>query len=712
MQPPPATVVPGVTAVIVTHDSAAIIDSCIDALAPAFPGVEIRIVVVDSGSADGTADHVRRRQASADGPDVEVIEMSGNRGFGAGINVGAGRAPADDALLALNPDVQMFPGSGLALLEAVGRGDRGTGHTGAGETGVAVPRLVDPDGSLQYSLRRRPTLGRALGTALLGGARSERRAALSEVVADERAYDQPTAADWATGAAMLISPRCRARVGAWDESYFLYSEETDYLLRAGALGFRVELVPKATAVHIGGESTTSPMLWSLLVRNKVAFYRRTHHVVPSALFWLITTAGETARAATGSARSRAAVRELVSLSPRLGDARAARDAAAGWVCFSANDWWYHNHGHSDFQLMTRIARDRSVLFVNSIGMRMPAPGRSPQFMRRLVRKALSTLKGVRRPLPERPRFHVLSPLIVPFYGSATARRVNRALVRAQVRVLCRWLGIRNPVQVVTIPTAWEVVRPMRRRALVFNRSDKHSAFSEVEGPYVENLEHQLLESSDAIVYVSHALMQEDQAVAGPRAHFLDHGVDLDHFRTRPVEEIPHDLATIPGPRIGFFGGIDDYIIDLELLGKVATRFPEASVVLIGDVTCPVDELEAAPNVHLLGQRPYAQIPSYGSGFDVALMPWVQNEWIAVCNPIKVKEYLALGLPVVTTWYAEAARYEHVMLIATSHDQFLDAIASVLAGRRPASPEACRAVVLDASWDACADRLRAIAARSR
>jgi glycosyltransferase involved in cell wall biosynthesis len=144
---------------------------------------------------------------------------------------------------------------------------------------------------------------------------------------------------------------------------------------------------------------------------------------------------------------------------------------------------------------------------------------------------------------------------------------------------------------------------------------------------------------------------------------------------------------------------------------VADRFPDASLVLIGDATCPLDELETHPNVHLLGARPYAQIPAYGSGFDVALMPWLQNEWIAACNPIKVKEYLALGLPIVTTWYAEAARYDDVMLTTRSHDEFLDAIATVLAGGRPASAEACRSVVLDASWDACADRLRDIAERS-
>jgi len=684
-----------VIVVIVTFNSIDIVDECVESLAPAFPGVALDIVVVDSGSDDATVDHVRQRH-----PSVRVIPLHANLGFAAGINAGAALSSRDQALLILNPDVRLHPGAGSALLRSLE--DR--------SVGIAVPRLVDEHEALQYSLRRRPTLGRAFGTAVLGGRLSKRCPALSETVARESAYESATVADWATGAVLLVSADCRGRVGAWDDSYFLYSEETDYCLRATAAGFAVRLTPEATASHLGGESTTSPALWSLVCRNKVVFYRRHHLVVPSVLYWMITTAGEAARAVLGSRRSRSALRELLSPSPLLEPARAARAAAPGWMCFAGQDWWYHNHGHSDFQLMTRLAHDRTVLLVNSIGMRMPRPGSSTQFTRRVLRKARSTLKGVRRPLADRPRFHVLSPVILPFYGSSFARSVNRTLVRTQVRVVGRCLGIRNPVIMVTIPTAWEVVAPMRRRALVFNRSDKHSAFGEVDSGYVESLERKLLEQSDEVVYVSHALMTEDQQLSGDRAHFLDHGVDLEHFRRRPSGEFPADIASIPGPLIGFFGGIDDYVVDIELLEKVAARFPDAHLALIGDATCSLDGLQAMPNVHLFGARTYAQIPAYGSAFDVALMPWLQNDWISACNPIKAKEYLALGLPIVTTWYPEVVRYERVMYATKSHEEFLTAIAWVLAGTPPASAEGCRSTVLEASWDQCAERLRVLAER--
>lgn len=676
-----------VTAVIVTHNSLDVIDECLSHLPAAFPERMLHIVVVDSGSTDGTPEHVRRRYR-----DVRVVEMGRNRGYAAGVNVGASIASQDDALLVMNPDILLHPEAGVAMLDALAEHD----------VGVVFPKLVDERGRLLHSIRREPSLGRAIGTAVLGGRIAGRHPALSEIETDRHAYEEQVSVDWATGAAMLVSPTCRTRIGGWDESYFLYSEETDYCLRVRRHGLRLLYLPTAIATHFGGESDTSPLLWSILVRNKVLFYRRTHGALPSAAFWLATTAGEMIRTLAGSAKSRHAARELLSRRPRSLEVRNARAASTPWVCMAAQDWWYHNHGHSDVQLMRRVANDRTVLFVNSIGMRLPTPGVSPGFARRLYRKALSMTKGLRRPLEDRPRFYVFSPLLFPLYGSATGRRVNSRLVRAQLKIVCRLIGIDTPVIMVTIPTAWDVVAPLPRSALIFNRSDKHSAFGEVDSDVIGALETRLLQQSDSVLYVSHALMDEDHPLVGPRAHFLDHGVDLEHFTHR--QDLPHDLDGVSRPIIGFFGGIDDYVVDLDLLEKTAKGFPDASVVLIGDATCPVDRLAALPNVHLLGSRPYAQIPAYGSSFDVALMPWLDNEWIEACNPIKVKEYLALGLPVVSMWYAEAERYRNVMYTCRSHEEFLEAIARVLAGHPQATPDECRTAVLDASWDSRARRL--------
>ena len=167
----------------------------------------------------------------------------------------------------------------------------------------------------------------------------------------------------------------------------------------------------------------------------------------------------------------------------------ARSGVPSYLCFAAQDWWYHNRAHSDFQLMRLVAEHRTVLVVNSIGMRMPLPGRSTQFARRILRKARSISMLVRRPLPDVPGLYVMSPVPFPFYRRAWQRWISAVLIRMQVRIACVALKIRAPVVVVTIPTAWDVVRSIRKRTLVYNRSDLHSAFREADQTVMRALEH-------------------------------------------------------------------------------------------------------------------------------------------------------------------------------------------------------------------------------
>ncbi|MGY1649739.1 glycosyltransferase [Geodermatophilus sp. SYSU D01119] len=388
--------------------------------------------------------------------------------------------------------------------------------------------------------------------------------------------------------------------------------------------------------------------------------------------------------------------------------RPGADRAPGWICFSAQDWWYQNQAHSDFQLMRRVARTRPVLLVNSIGLRMPLPGRSTQVLRRIARKVASTARLVRRPLPDTPGFHVMTPVVLPFYGSPLLRRLNAWSVRTQVRLVSRLIGLPpDPVVVCTIPTAWDVVAPMSRRALVYNRSDRHSDFPESDRATIAALEESLLRTADAVLYVSRALMAEEAPLTGSRARFLDHGVDLRHFEPGAGPE-PADLAPIPHPRVGFFGGLDSFLVDFDLLERVALEVPEAHLVLVGDADRATDQLTRHPTVHWLGRRSYEQIPAYGAGFDVALMPWQDNEWIARCNPIKMKEYLALGLPVVSTDFPEVRRYADTIAVATDRDDFVDLVRRTLKDSGPGDPARRRAAVVADSWDTRAAELVAVA----
>jgi GT2 family glycosyltransferase/glycosyltransferase involved in cell wall biosynthesis len=681
--------------VIVTYLSAGVIEDCLRSVRTAIADLPAaRVIVVDNASDDDTRTLVARIA-----PGAEIIARDSNDGFAAGVNAGIVAAGEADVLV-LNPDIRLNASAVHALRAALD----------VPGTGIAVPVLRDADGMRHASLRRRPTVLRALGEALLGGYRAGRVPMLGELTLDEGAYQRPGWTDWATGAAWLVSRECIVATGYLDERYFLYSEETEYMLRAGDRGFAVRFEPSATAVHLGGDQATSPTLWALGATNKVRLHRERHGRLAATGMWLALLLNELLRTAVQRGNVRAvhgrAVRELLTM--RRWPRRPGTTRGSSYVCFAAQDWWYHNQAHSDFQLMRAIAAHRRVLVVNSIGMRMPVPGRSTHVARRIARKLRSVTKLVRRPLPELPNFHVMSPLPFPFYSSAFARRLGAALVRAQVRLVCALLRLGEPVILVTIPTAWDVVQPMPKRKLVYNRSDLHSAFPESDRDAVRTLENALLRNADHVLYVSHALLDQEHELTSDRAYFLDHGVDVTHFSRRPTSDVPDDLAAIPSPRIGFFGALDDYVVDFGLLERIATELPDASLVLIGDSDQDLSRFDKYPNVHLLGFRRYEDIPAYGSGFDVAIMPWRPSEWIRFCNPIKLKEYLALGLPVVSTEFAELAKYADLVTAAGDHTRFVAALRQVLADGPAQRAAKLRESVLDSTWDARATELLGLA----
>lgn len=286
-----------VVVVAVTYNSADVVERFLDALPAALAGIDrAAVVIVDNASVDRTLEVVREHA-----PWATVVEAGANVGYGAAINLGLAGSDARDGYLVLNPDTVPAPGSVRLLRDAV------VARPG---TGIAVPAIVDEDGRLRYSLRREPTIPRMLGMAVLGGTWAA-RAGLSEEIRHGRRYVDGGTADWATGAAMFLARRTVERVGQWDERFFLYSEETDFALRARDLGMVLRYAPGARVTHRGGDLSTSPALWSLMTLNRVRLYRKRHRRLPSTVYAAALVLNEGLRAARGRATSRAALRALL-----------------------------------------------------------------------------------------------------------------------------------------------------------------------------------------------------------------------------------------------------------------------------------------------------------------------------------------------------------------------------------------------------------------
>ena len=287
---------PRVAICVVTYNSASLIADLADSLAHGAAGVTWTLVFADNASGDDTLSEIEHHA-----PHATVVHNGGNLGYAAGVNSAVRAAGPQDAYLILNADVRLDPGCVLSLFETL-----------TTQIGIVVPQLTDADGVRISSLRRTPTVMRAWGDALLGAERVGRFPRLGEIVTDPKAYESEHKTDWAEGSTQLISAACWMACGEWDESYFLYSEETEYDLRVRDFGMVTWYQPRATAQHLEGGSAENPRQWSLLVANRVKLFRDTHGRASTLAFWCATVAREGSRSLLGKRTSRAALRDLIS----------------------------------------------------------------------------------------------------------------------------------------------------------------------------------------------------------------------------------------------------------------------------------------------------------------------------------------------------------------------------------------------------------------
>lgn len=266
-----------VAVIVVTYRSAQDLPALIESLRAEAEHTALRVIVADNRSDDGTLEVARAH------PDVIGVDTGGNLGYSAGINRAMAYAGDIPAVLVLNPDLLVQPGCIRALQNRLD-----------GDAGVVVPVIRDGRGEIFHSLRNEPGVVRALSDALLGRFWRTRPACLSEFIRDDQKYGVARRIDWATGAALMVGRTVWDAVGQWDEQFFLYSEETDFFRRVRNAGFSVWFEPAAEVVHRGGGSGTSPQLYTLMVVNKVNYFRK-HRPRSAGLFRFLVILGEELR---------------------------------------------------------------------------------------------------------------------------------------------------------------------------------------------------------------------------------------------------------------------------------------------------------------------------------------------------------------------------------------------------------------------------------
>ncbi len=372
------------------------------------------------------------------------------------------------------------------------------------------------------------------------------------------------------------------------------------------------------------------------------------------------------------------------------------------VCFGDSDWWYHNRGHMDMQLMRRFAQFTKVLYVNSIMVRKFNLQEGTMFFRRFARKMRSIFKGLKPSGIE--NLMIYSPFTMPVHHIPFVRNVNHGILNHQILRQMRRLGFNRPLVWVTCPAAASVAVNMTRTKLVYQRSDCYEQLPGIDSEQVKKYDKLLKKHADLVIYANREFMEQEINDC-KKALFLDHGVDYEFFAGALKDSyVPQEMRQIPHPILGFYGGIDEHTTDISLVEKVADLLKDFSVVLIGSSSMDLSSLAARRNVYLLGQKPYDLIPHYAKCFDVCFMPWQQNKWIQACNPIKLKEYLAIGKPIVSTPFKELCNYDGLATVASDAASFADAVIKTWQQNGPELVLQRQKRVRDSTWDVKAQQV--------
>lgn len=349
--------------------------------------------------------------------------------------------------------------------------------------------------------------------------------------------------------------------------------------------------------------------------------------------------------------------------------------------------------------MRRFARGgNKVIFVNSISMGLPSLVHK-DLLPRIARKLRSYARAARE---TEEGITVVSPPAVPFYGSAVARRANRLLLSAQISTLAKRRGLRRPILWLAIPTAVEMIGRLGESLVIYLVSDKYDANTmdhATDPKLIKRLHERALDAADIIFYSGHKMFKEAER-GRERSLLLEQAVDFDHFSqvARGELTIAPEVARIPSPRLGYFGAIEPWLIDQQLIKRAATERPEWHWVLIGNRARNL-EIGHLSNVHLLPAVAYRELPHYAAGFDVCVLPWdVQNLWTSYTAPLKVREYLATGRPVVITQLAEFEHMRNVIRTARSHDEFFTQVEEALAEQGIEPARARQGSVANDTWD--------------
>ncbi len=371
------------------------------------------------------------------------------------------------------------------------------------------------------------------------------------------------------------------------------------------------------------------------------------------------------------------------------------------IIYFSNEWDADNKT-SSHHIAGQLGKHNRILYVEASGLR--SPSLSSHDIGKIFRKIKRFVQGLRC---VDDNIYVYTPFILPFHKYKIIQRLNAFLLVFFLRTKCRELNFKNPILWIIIPHMVKIIGNLNEKITVYYCVDDFSSLPGVDAGAVALFDRELSSKADIIFTPSEPLYHKKRML-NLNTFLSPHGVDLLNF-SKVFDDalpVPDDIKAIKKPIIGFFGLIEKWV-DLDLVRYIAQKKPEWSVVMIGRMAQEINGFSEIENVYFLGPRRYETLPLYAKLFDIAIMPYALNNQVINANPIKLREYLAMGKPVVTVRTPETEKFSDVVRISDGHGSFVRNIEEALNKDSEEDIKKRSDRVKDSSWESRVDKISSI-----
>jgi len=363
------------------------------------------------------------------------------------------------------------------------------------------------------------------------------------------------------------------------------------------------------------------------------------------------------------------------------------------VVYFGNDWFAENRT-SSHHIARRLAKLVPVLYVETPGIRAPqATGRD---LRKIARKLRTTFEPPRK-IGE--QFYLATTPQVPFRSLPFIDAINRSLGVVLTRRAMRKVGAERWISWFVVPHPEAMARRLGEKLTVYYCIDDYAAFPGMDAARIQAADDRLTRRADLVFVASPALLDAKRKL-NANIFFSPHGVDFDLFSqaSDPGIEAAPETRSLSRPVIGYFGVLGDWI-DYDLVVWLARQRPQWTILFVGFTSGDVTPLRECSNVVLAGAKPYEELPRWAHAFDVAIYPNKLTRQTKHANPLKIREYLATGKPIVSITTPVTIQFKDLIHLADTKEDYLAAIERALTEDTGERRTARMNAVAATSWDA-------------